>query len=713
MQPPYPPQYQQQPYLPHPHGVGPWQGPGGAWGGAEQELVAVTASHGAQWVGRVMTPGLGARPAAAPLPPAAAATAMPGSYHGNGGPQGPSAYGTHQPYPPPYGHPPYPSAPPQPSPYGGDYPSPYHPQHQPQPYGNEGAYWGGPHWQQQQPGWQGHAWVPQEGAGHGPGMEQQPLGDQPWEEEGEGEDAGEEGLGGAGAVPGGSNRARAMEVRAALLRGRRGQVEGRGGGLPGDVAAGAIEGQGVLHKSAEPLGLGQEAVGQGWGQVEQQAVGAHGVDGARSAPPLELTPSEVAKNANREAALRVLRRLRGGAGASLPPGGPQELLHDTSAGQPPAGAAPGLQQQQDQGQQGDQGQAGNKQPQVQAQGLTPQEADGVDPTQAADGTAHDIADDQALEQLPAAAAAALKRYRSELSQRPGRPAQQNLRATAASVASGGVATGPARTGPPGARGTQDGRPRGLLGGEDGEEPPPPACLLSPAAATTSVLFLGTGCAEPSKYRGASGVLIRGLGPPAVGGPGQRQGGGPGGAAAAAAAVEGASEGPGSGARQGRPYSVLVEGGGGPYGALVRWFGPKGAAARVGGWDSTMGGGKWHWVGRQDVMCTWPSRLLPSAGFSSHRIRLCAAVKPAVVLACVRVLAVRAPLESMGPSLHSCLVSSDILSPHWPLALSLALPSPLGGLPGPGVALPQAPRPRARPGPTAGGAGGAAAAASEA
>ena len=33
-----------------------------------------------------------------------------------------------------------------------------------------------------------------------------------------------------------------------------------------------------------------------------------------------------------------------------------------------------------------------------------------------------------------------------------------------------------------------------------DEEPPPACLLTPDAATTAVHFLGTGCAEPSKYR---------------------------------------------------------------------------------------------------------------------------------------------------------------------------------------------------------------------
>ncbi|KXZ48095.1 hypothetical protein GPECTOR_30g190 [Gonium pectorale] len=58
----------------------------------------------------------------------------------------------------------------------------------------------------------------------------------------------------------------------------------------------------------------------------------------------------------------------------------------------------------------------------------------------------------------------------------------------------------------------------------------------------SVLFLGTGCAEPSKYRGGSGVLLRGLGP--------------------------------------TRGSLLIDAGEGAMGALVRWLGHKGAIAEV-------------------------------------------------------------------------------------------------------------------------------------
>jgi hypothetical protein len=49
-------------------------------------------------------------------------------------------------------------------------------------------------------------------------------------------------------------------------------------------------------------------------------------------------------------------------------------------------------------------------------------------------------------------------------------------------------------------------------GSMSEETCPPACLLTPDAAQTAVLFLGTGCAEPSKYRcvcagGEEGVAL--------------------------------------------------------------------------------------------------------------------------------------------------------------------------------------------------------------
>ncbi|GLI68411.1 hypothetical protein VaNZ11_012799 [Volvox africanus] len=61
-------------------------------------------------------------------------------------------------------------------------------------------------------------------------------------------------------------------------------------------------------------------------------------------------------------------------------------------------------------------------------------------------------------------------------------------------------------------------------------------------ADVSVLFLGTGCAEPSKYRGASAVLVMGLGP----------------------------------ARG----SLLIDAGEGTYGSMVRWLGCRGAMEEV-------------------------------------------------------------------------------------------------------------------------------------
>eukprot|EP00198_Chlamydomonas_reinhardtii_P009600 XP_001698937.1 beta-lactamase protein [Chlamydomonas reinhardtii] len=89
----------------------------------------------------------------------------------------------------------------------------------------------------------------------------------------------------------------------------------------------------------------------------------------------------------------------------------------------------------------------------------------------------------------------------------------------------------------------------------------------------SVLFLGTGSAEPSKYRGASAVLLRGL---RRGGSSAREaadcaeGGGPGGGGAGAA----------GGGCGGSGAAMLIDAGEGTYGALVRWLGPKGAAAQV-------------------------------------------------------------------------------------------------------------------------------------
>lgn len=91
----------------------------------------------------------------------------------------------------------------------------------------------------------------------------------------------------------------------------------------------------------------------------------------------------------------------------------------------------------------------------------------------------------------------------------------------------------------------------------------------------SVLFLGTGSAEPSKYRGASAVLLRGL---RRGGSSAREaadcaeGGGPGGGGAGAA----------GGGCGGSGAAMLIDAGEGTYGALVRWLGPKGAAAQVSG-----------------------------------------------------------------------------------------------------------------------------------
>ncbi|EFJ39949.1 hypothetical protein VOLCADRAFT_100314 [Volvox carteri f. nagariensis] len=70
-----------------------------------------------------------------------------------------------------------------------------------------------------------------------------------------------------------------------------------------------------------------------------------------------------------------------------------------------------------------------------------------------------------------------------------------------------------------------------------------ASAAAPAVGQVSVLFLGTGSAEPSKYRGASAVLVRGLGPLTRG-------------------------------------SLLIDAGEGAFGAMVRWLGPRGAVEAV-------------------------------------------------------------------------------------------------------------------------------------
>ncbi|GIM10126.1 hypothetical protein Vretimale_13897 [Volvox reticuliferus] len=151
---------------------------------------------------------------------------------------------------------------------------------------------------------------------------------------------------------------------------------------------------------------------------------------------------------------------------------------------------------------------------------------------------------------------------------------------AAAVAEAAVATSSLGDAAAGGAKASKRNPAARVGGATAtDDIPPPACLQQPAqtaalAATTfrdaanvsaataataavtkataaataapvgdvSVLFLGTGCAEPSKYRGASAVLVMGLGP--------------------------------------TRGSLLIDAGEGTYGAMVRWLGPRGAMEQV-------------------------------------------------------------------------------------------------------------------------------------
>ncbi|GIL54053.1 hypothetical protein Vafri_9612 [Volvox africanus] len=196
-------------------------------------------------------------------------------------------------------------------------------------------------------------------------------------------------------------------------------------------------------------------------------------------------------------------------------------------------------------------------------------------------------------ELSAAAATSLEAYLSEL-EGSGSGSGSGIRSglstsrKMAVAASGAVAVATAGVGDPAAGGAKASRQNtaaiplqpAKMDATATDDVPPPACLLpvAAAAATTtttemavvtpsnaanvaataatepattataapvgevSVLFLGTGCAEPSKYRGASAVLVMGLGP--------------------------------------TRGSLLIDAGEGTYGSMVRWLGPRGAMEKV-------------------------------------------------------------------------------------------------------------------------------------
>ncbi|KAG2447367.1 hypothetical protein HYH02_007695 [Chlamydomonas schloesseri] len=192
------------------------------------------------------------------------------------------------------------------------------------------------------------------------------------------------------------------------------------------------------------------------------------------------------------------------------------------------------------------------------------------------------------------AAAALAAYRAQLTGRAVADPSASVTATAPGAAAGTAAAAAPHRGTQGCEGSgpaDDAQVppylRHLATAAAGAAAGATAGAAAPAVGDVSVMFLGTGSAEPSKYRGASAVLLRGLRrggtntsssgqEPAGsaegygGGVGGGGGGGGAGISKAAGSIGGASS----------TGAVLIDAGEGTYGALVRWLGPKGAVAQV-------------------------------------------------------------------------------------------------------------------------------------
>jgi hypothetical protein len=109
------------------------------------------------------------------------------------------------------------------------------------------------------------------------------------------------------------------------------------------------------------------------------------------------------------------------------------------------------------------------------------------------------------------------------------------------------------------------------------EAPPPALLL-PCARHTGVVLLGTGSAEPSKYRGPSGILLRVCAAaPAAMPAAQLASAGQSGPVSGGGDCSGGAGGSGS-----HGAWMLLDCGEGTWGQVNRLLGPEGAAEVVGG-----------------------------------------------------------------------------------------------------------------------------------